>query len=74
MPKFNLTINELLDQMGDLPSLPEIFHKAINIIENPTSNMKELADCDQTRSGDEQPDFALGKFRLLCIKQEYHID
>ena len=43
MPKFNLTINELLDQMGDLPSLPEIFHKAINIIEDPTSNMKDLA-------------------------------
>lgn len=39
-----ISMEELLDHVGNLPTLPEIVHKSINIIEDPKSDMGDLAD------------------------------
>jgi putative nucleotidyltransferase with HDIG domain len=40
--KYN-TIDELLNQVGNLPTMPQVVQKALHIIENPKSNMVDLA-------------------------------
>jgi HD-like signal output (HDOD) protein len=37
------TIDHLLAQVGNLPTMPQVVHKALQIIENPKSNMGDLA-------------------------------
>lgn len=37
------TVDHLLAQVGNLPTMPQVVHKAIQIIENPKSNMADLA-------------------------------
>jgi putative nucleotidyltransferase with HDIG domain len=48
------TIEEILKQAGELPPLPQVAQKAITILRNPESNMRELADVlvlDQAMTG-----------------------
>jgi putative nucleotidyltransferase with HDIG domain len=48
------TIEEIIKQAGELPPLPQVAQKAITILRNPESNMRELADVlvlDQAMTG-----------------------
>ncbi len=38
------SIDELIKQVGDLPPLPQVAQKALNLIRNPKSNMDDLAN------------------------------
>lgn len=44
MPERNISLDKLVDQVGNLPPMPVVVQKALNIIENPKSNMSDLAN------------------------------
>ena len=44
MPENIIPIDKLLDQVGNLPPMPRVVEKALQIIQDPNSNMKDLAN------------------------------
>lgn len=44
MPENIIPIDQLLDQVGNLPPVPRVVEKALQIIQDPNSNMKDLAN------------------------------
>ena len=44
MPENIIPIEQLLDQVGNLPPVPRVVEKALQIIQDPNSNMKDLAN------------------------------
>lgn len=49
----NTTINKLIDELNDIPTMPNVVIKALRIVQDPESSIKDLGDiisCDQSLS------------------------
>ena len=44
MPEKVIPLDKLLDQVGNLPPMPRVVEKALQIIQDPNSSMKDLAN------------------------------
>ena len=44
MPEKVIPLDKLLDQVGNLPPMPRVVEKALQIIQDPSSNMRDLAN------------------------------
>jgi HD-like signal output (HDOD) protein len=44
MPDNRITVDQLIDQVGNLPPMPMVVQRALHIIQDPSSSMKDLAN------------------------------
>jgi HD-like signal output (HDOD) protein len=58
------TVEELIHRIGELPPMPEVAQRALELIRNPDYSMKELASVLAMDEAMAQPG-ALGELRLL---------